>query len=281
MALYKQSKLNNQAKVAITSFFLFCLSLFLTAYSARNPEMSRFGYVIIAEIQRPFQVATDRILFSVSSLWEDYINLVNTQNENKRLTARLAVLESMNSNLIEYKSENERLRKMLSAAEEDKLKVLAASIIGFDSMSFSETVILDRGSRHGIKTEMPVLQGNSVVGQIVAVSPNSSKVLLITDPASAVDCIVQDSRVRGTIRGTSRKNLCDLNFVLPEDRVLSGSRVITSGMDGIFPKGLLVGEISSVEQDIGKMFQKIKVIPAVDFTKLENVLIVTGESSNE
>ena len=135
------------------------------------------------------------------------------------------------------------------------------------------------GSNQGIKVEMPVLQADNVVGQVIAVSLNSSKALLITDPSSAVDSIVQNSRVRGTVRGMQRNNLCDLQYVLPEDEVKVGDRLITAGMDKIFPKGLLIGIVNSIEKDTGSMFQKVHIKPSVDFSKLENVLIVTDKKN--
>jgi rod shape-determining protein MreC len=280
MAPYKNSlKFNNQAKVATASFLLFCLSLFVTAYSAHNPEGSKVGFMLIAEAQRPFQVAVDRFLFSITSSWEEYLNLLNVKQENKALNERLSALESMNSSLLEFKSENERLRTMLKTVENRKFNVLAANVIGYDAMSYSGAIILDRGTNHGIAAEMPVVQADNIVGQIVAVSLNSSKALLITDPSSAVDGIVQNSRVRGTIRGMKRYNLCDLQYVLPEDEVKIGDRIITSGMDRIFPKGLLVGIVSTLDKDAGSMFQKIHIKPSVDFSKLENVLIITDKKN--
>lgn len=282
MALsFNNAKINNQAKVAATSFVLFCLSLFVTAYSARNPEISHIGFNVIAEIQRPFQVATDEVFYYVTSTWEGYVNLINVKEENTALHERLSTLESMNSTLLEHKSENERLRQMLKAVEERKFNVLTANIIGFDSMSISGAIILDHGSNQGVQVEMPVIQGDNVVGQIVAVSLNSSKALLITDPASAVDTIVQNSRVRGTVRGMKKNSLCDLQYILPDDEVKVGDRLITSGMDQIFPKGLLVGIVSSVVKDSGSMFKKISLKPSVDFSKLESVLVITDKKFNE
>ena len=273
--------LNNQAKVATTSFLLFCLSLFITAYSDRHPEVSQIGFSVISEIQRPFQIAVDRASNSVSAVWEGYINLINVKAENTLMRSRLAVLESMNSQLLEYRSENERLKQMLDIIEEKKFKAIASSVIGYDSTSLAGSIVLDRGRNHGVKTEMPVLLADHVVGQIIAVSPNSSKALLITDTSSAVDAIVQDSRVRGVVRGLRRYNICDLQYVLPEDEVKVGDRIITSGMDGVFPKGLLIGIVREVNKNVASIFQKVTIRPSVDFSKLENVLILVEDSSQE
>lgn len=273
--------LNNQAKVATTSFILFCLSLFLTAYSAKNPQLAQAGFAILSEVQRPFQIVVKTADDSVGSVWQNYINLIGVKAENDAMSQRLATLESMNSKLLEYKSENERLKGMLNALEEHKFQAITASVIGYDSTSFAGTVVLDRGSNHGVSIEMPVAQTDNVVGQIIAVSPNTSKALLITDPTSAVDAIVQDSRVRGTVKGIRLARICELNYILPDDQVRVGDRLITSGMDQIFPKGLLIGIVSSVDKDERSMFQKIMLKTSVDFKRLEEVLIITNAAPGE
>lgn len=271
--------LNNQAKTAAASFLLFCLSLFSTAYSARNPHISGIGFAVISEIQRPFQIAADRVFSMFRSVWQGYINLYGAKIENAELQNRVAQLESLNSQLLEVKEENVRLREMLNIVEERKFKAVAASVIGFDAMSFSGSIVLDRGTRHGVRVEMPVLQGDHVVGQISATSPHSSKALLITDPSSAVDAIIQSSRVRGVVRGLNRANIADLQYVPPEVEVKVNDRLITSGMDRIFPKGLLIGTVLEVNEDLGSLFQQVLIKPAADFHKLESVLIITESSA--
>jgi rod shape-determining protein MreC len=273
--------LNHQAKVATTSFLLFCFSLFLTAYSARHPEVARAGFSLIAKIQRPFQVVSNNINVTLSGFWDGYIDLRNARIENGSLKERLDTLEAYNSRLLEFKYENDRLRKLLSYSEKAQSSSIASTVISFDPSSISQSVIVDKGSLHGVNIEMPVLLGESVVGQVIAVANSSSKVLLITDPSSAVDAIVQGTRVRGIVRGTSSSSTCDLIHVEREEIVKIGDRVITSGLDEVFPKGLLIGVVSDVVREAESEFQKIEILPSVDFSKLENVLVVTSKASKQ
>ncbi|MCO6432594.1 MAG: rod shape-determining protein MreC [Deltaproteobacteria bacterium] len=278
--------LNARARVATTSFFLFCVSLFLTAYSARNPEVAQYGFSLLAEVQRPFQLVNSSIDSNVSDLWDGYINLIGVQEENEQLRKRIAALETLNSTQLEFKHENERLRKLLGLAEQHKLTGVAANVIGYDPTVLTKTVIIDKGSTDGVEPEMPVLAGegkegqvvDGVVGQVVEAGFNSSRVLLITDPSSAVDALVQDSRVRGVVRGSATSNNCELLYVLREDPMHVGDRIITSGMDQVFPKGLLIGAVAKLEMRKTGMFQAIEVKPTVNFDKLESVFVVTARS---
>lgn len=267
--------LNSRARVAATSFLLFCLSLFFTAYSSRHPVIARYGYMLLAELQRPFQLVNSGASSWVSDIWETYVNLINVNEENQQLRHRVSVLEALNSSLLEFKHENQRLKSLLNTEEEFNVHGVAANVIGYDPTSLAETVILDRGSSDGVKEEAPVVLGDGLVGQIVAVSLNSSRALLIIDPASAVDALVQNNRVRGLVRGAANKESCDLLYVLREDEIKVGDRIITSGIDQVFPKGLLVGVVSKIEPKKMGMFQSVEVKPLVNFEKLETVLIVT------
>jgi rod shape-determining protein MreC len=123
---------------------------------------------------------------------------------------------------------------------------------------------------------MPVTHAFGVVGRIVAVSPNYSKVLLIIDQNSSVDCLIQTTRERGMFKGFSAE-VCRLDYVTKSSKARPGDTVVTSGLGGIFPKGLPVGEIISVKKNSGSLFKDIDVRPLVDFSKLEEVLVVIGE----
>ena len=268
--------LNARARVATTAFLLFCASLFLTAHSSRNPEITRYGFMALAELQRPLQLINSNFNSWISGFWEGHINLLDVKEENAALTGRLSELEAQNSTLLEFKHENERLRHLLSLSEATKLKGVAANVIGYDPTVLTKTVIVDKGTIDGVNPEMPVVVGEGIVGQVVAASLKSSRVLLITDPSSAVDALVQGNRVRGLVRGSATGDHCELLYVLREDLLQPKERVIASGMDGIFPKGLLIGEITVVEPKKTGMFQAVQIQPLVNIDKLESVLIVTN-----
>jgi rod shape-determining protein MreC len=262
------------AQVAVLSLALFVVSIFLAAYSARNPGVARIGSVVLGEVLHPFQLLEGQLSGSVSSIWYRYIYLVGLDEENHDLRARLLHLEAQNSRLIEHMSENSRLRKLLSITEQSPLRGVGAMVIGYDPTNWSQTVSINKGLKDGLQVGMPVLEGDGVVGQIMAIGPTASKVLLVTDHLSGIDAIVQGGRMRGVIEGAGL-NLARLRFGASEEEVKIGDRVITSGMDGVFPKGLLIGIVTGVRRDKHALFQLVDVQPSVDVARLEAVLVVT------
>lgn len=264
----------SQTQTAIAAFALFCVSLLLTAYSIRNPETARIGSTLMGEITSPFSVSVKGISDWIYSFKKEYADLLVVREENVDLKSRVVGLEALNSQLMEERSENRRLRGLLAMKEQHALKGITARVIGVDASPWVQSVTIDRGSFEGLKPGMAVIEGHGIVGEIISVSSTSSKVLLMTDHASAIDVVVQSSRARGIIEGRGKQR-ATLRYILRESDVSVGDRVITSGMDGVFPKGLLIGKVSSVKKQSKGMFQVISVLPAVVFSRLEEVFVLT------
>ena len=151
--------------------------------------------------------------------------------------------------------------------------LIAAEVVGKDPSPWFQSILLDKGLADGVDKGLPVIDPVGVVGIVVEATDHFSKVMLITDPNSAVDALIQKSRARGIIKGGA-SGYCLLNFVLRKHDVKVGDTVVSSGMDGIFPKGLPIGKVASiVKQDAG-IFQDVTVTPFVDFERLEEVLVV-------
>ncbi len=153
---------------------------------------------------------------------------------------------------------------------------MAAQVIGRDPTGWFKSVIIDKGKNSGIKVNMPVVNSKGVVGRLVSVSYNYAKVLLVIDQNSAVDCIIQRSRDNGIVKGLSSK-VCILDYVLKTSDVRVGDMVITSGLDRVFPKGIPVGEVIDVKNPPGGLFKDVKVRPMVDFSNLEELLVILKE----
>jgi rod shape-determining protein MreC len=266
---------SNRPRVIAVSFGLFCLSLFLTAFSAKNPGLVRGAYAFVGEILRPLQVINHSAYSSVAGIWDSYVSLIGVRSENTRLQEKLNALEMENSRLLEFEHENSRLKGLLGIIEEGGFEGVAARVIGYDPSNWVQAIIVDRGSRQGIAPGMAVLEADGVVGQVVTTSLNSSRVILVADHASGVDAIVQASRARGVVEGSGRAE-CRLNYVQADQEVKQGDRIITSGMDGVYPKGLLIGYVSEIKDKQKGLFKHIEVKPSVVFSRLENVLIVTN-----
>jgi len=253
---------------------LFFGALLLTAYTARRPAAARGGAAMFSEALAPLQVMHNAVHSRIANLWSGYIALVHTQAENQRLRRRLGSVEAENSALRELRSENERLRRLLNVADQTGHKGLLAQVIAYSPSNWTKRGTINRGTLHGLLPGRAVLDGSGVVGQVIAAGPRTAQVLLLTDHSSGVDAMLQDSRAHGIVEGTG-EGRCRMNYVRSEEEVHPGERVITSGLDGVFPKGLVIGTVASVrKRGKGMLFQEVTVQTAVDFDKLEDLLVV-------
>lgn len=274
---------DSKSRVAVVALFLFFAGLLLGAYSSKHPETTNIANVFIAEILRPPEVASSTITRVIKDVWANYVSLIRVREENEALERRVQALEAMNSGLLEQQNENGRLRELLDIAEEHQLKGVAANVIAYSPSNWTRTIDVDRGTTDGVSIGMAVVSGRGVlgqsgagvVGQIVAVGLQSAKILLVSDHASSVDVVVQSNRVRGIVEGSGE--YCKLKYVLNEADLKIGDRLISSGMDGVYPKGLLVGIISNLSKSRENLLQLVEVKPSVDFDRLESVFIVTDK----
>lgn len=213
---------------------------------------------------------------SVAGIWADYLDLVDVRRENKQLREGIKILNGRVLAGQEALLENERLKKLLDLKETLRSPVLAASVIGEDGSPWFKTLVINRGEGDGLREGMPVMAADGVVGQVVKVGARSSRVLLLTDHASGIAAIVQRSRARGVVKGAG-VGRCSLEFTIREDDVKVGDTVITSGIGGIFPKGLPIGEVAMVKKGDYGIFQTIEIRPAVNLMRLEEVLVLVNQ----
>jgi rod shape-determining protein MreC len=209
----------------------------------------------------------------VADTWSDYVDLLEVRKENKQLRESVKILNSRVSESREAVIANERLKRLLDLKNSMQAPSLAAAVIGEDGAPWFKTIIIDRGEADGLREGMPVIATEGVVGQLVKVAAKSSRVLLLTDHASGIAGVVQRSRARGVVKGKGGGR-CALEFALREDDVMVGDPVISSGVGGIFPKGLPIGEITMVKKGEHGIFQTVEVRPAVNVTRLEEVLVL-------
>jgi len=261
--------------MALNSVALFFLGLLLSAFSSKHPEMAELGHRVISEVVTPIQSLVGFADRSTSHIWTSYVSLVGVKQENDELKNRLVTLEAENSRLLEFESENVRLRKLMSLSTDLEIHGVVANVIGYDPSTWVKSISIDKGTEDGVVKGQSVIEGKGVVGQIINSSRHSAKILLLNDHASAVDAIIQRTRARGVIEG-SGVSLARMNYVLEREDVRIGDRVITSGFDQVFPKGLFIGVVSDVDPPSRRLFRRIEVEPAVDFLKLENVFVITS-----
>ena len=151
---------------------------------------------------------------------------------------------------------------------------MTPEVIGRDPSSWFKSVTINKGERHGVKKGMAVTSPEGVVGQVLKTAPHYATVLLITDYNSAIDTLIQRTRAKAIVEG-KEENRCQLKYLLRTEEVVVGDVVITSGLGGVFPKGLMVGEIMTVEKKGHGVFQHAELVPSVDLTKLEEVFIIS------
>jgi rod shape-determining protein MreC len=254
--------------------------IFLTAamltISSRINNVERFAFIdwLFLEITFPFQKAIIYSTDALGDLIDSYVLLVNLRRENVALRKMVAELQEENTFLREKAIASERLRNLLRFSKNIPRPMLPVQIIGIDPSSWFRTIVIDKGTKHGVDRGMAVVSPEGIVGHVLQTSPHCAKVLLITDFNSSVDAIVQRSRAKGIVEG-SGDNLCRLKYAPRAHDIQLGDRVVTSGLGGRYPKGLLIGKISKIEKKSYGLFQKAEIKPSVNFTKLEEVFVIT------
>jgi rod shape-determining protein MreC len=252
---------------------LFFVSLILTAYSREHPRFGEYGAQIIGGFFSPAYAWTSHHWLPVKQYMGDFVIRSEVQRENRQLHQSIAALKSKVLALKEQEVENKRLRELFKSRPVHESKAILGSVIAADFGSRVYGVTIDQGSKAGVKVRSPVVNPQGVVGIVSAVSKNSAKVLLLLDPRSGVDVRTRLSRSRGVVRGNGEGSL-EMEFVLATKNIESGEEVITSGMDGVFPSGLLVGTITKLTRGNKSLFRKVELTPAVDFSRLEEVLVL-------
>jgi rod shape-determining protein MreC len=259
-------------------FIIGAVLFLLSSNSDLGPTWNPAEQFVI-EITAPFQKLIKQTTKSTEELWLNYFRLVDVHHENTQLKNEIHELKMANSRYRELLATQERLEELLQFKQTINRPVLAAQVIGRDPTGWFKSVIIDKGKWAGLRLDMPVVNAFGVVGRVVSVSSNYAKVLLIIDQNSAVDCLVQRSRDRGMLKGLMSE-ICKLDYMAKSNDITVGDIVVTSGLGGVFPKGLPVGRILDVKEISGELFKDIKIRTAVDFSKLEEVLVILEESKS-
>jgi rod shape-determining protein MreC len=224
---------------------------------------------IAAPVQKmiawPFELGRDA--------WQNYVSLVDVGTQNQALRARLTELEDQNLQLREALVESGRLGRIAEIREEFEVPMLPSELVGVDASAWFRSVLINRGRGHGVRSGMPVISERGLVGLVTSTANSAAKAMLVLDRQSAVDGIVQRSRSRGIVRGRGTDEL-DFEFVVRESDVRIGDMVITSGLGGVHPKGIRIGEVTSVSAPGSGLLQTAKVTPSVDFGRLEQVFVM-------
>lgn len=244
------------------------------------PVLEEVTFGTFAEVQR----AATSAVTGVQEGWENYFALQEIRQDNERLRQEVAQLQIGLQQERALAQESRTLQQALELRGGTPLKTTGAGVIGTGPDPSFRTMTIDKGTQDGLRQDMAVIAPTGIVGRIIMPSARASKVQLLIDRDAGAGVMIERSRASGVISGSGstdelsfRTGLIDLDYVPNTADVKVGDRVVTSGVDGIYPKGFLVGEIQSVERDAGEF--RIKVRPAVDFSSLETVLVVMSAPS--
>jgi len=261
------------AKPAISIFLILYLIFQLVSFQFRKTDQVGFFARFVMFIITPLQSLTENTVQGAGNIIQHYVALTNVAEENDRLVQERDELRTRIKNLREIEVENMRLRELLSLGERDVFQFVVAERLASGTSPYERTTRIKRGIQDGIMRGMAVIHARGVVGQILDVYDKSSDVLLLTDVASAIDVIDQRSRVRGILRGNTYDEL-RFEYVPKDEDLKIGDEVVSSGLDGVYPKGIPVGIISFVNKKGNKLFLSATVDPHIDFAKLEEVAVV-------
>ena len=250
--------------------------LYVFSLNYKKGQMSLLEKAVVETIG-PIQKGVHHIFSYVGSFFDEYINLVGVKQENEELKAKISSLESELNNYREAYLANQRLRELLGLKKSlSQWPTLAAEVITWDPSGWFQTITIDKGFLDGIQIGMPVVNAKGVVGKITALSRHYARALLLIDPNFAIDSYIQRNRVYGIVSGY-KNGMCRMQYVQQNQDVKEGDVVVTSGMAGYFPKGLPIGTITKIKINKAQLFQEIYVKPYVDFSKLEEVLVILKE----
>ncbi len=260
----------------VSIFAVIFLTTALLTISSRINNVERLAFIdwALLEIMSPFQKAVTYSTDALGNLIDSYVLLVGLKRENVALRRKVTELREENSLLRERAIASERLQNLLRFSKKVPGPILPAQIIGIDPSSWFRTILIDKGTKHGVERGMAVVSPEGIVGHVLQTSPHSAKVLLITDFNSSVDAIVQRSRAKGLVEGNG-ENRCRLKYAPRAEDIQLGDRVVTSGLGGRYPKGLMVGKISKIEKKRYGLFQQAEIILSANFSKLEEVFVIT------
>jgi rod shape-determining protein MreC len=264
--------------VALTSGLLLLLAFHFLSAGIQPEARASKPSLLLMEAFKPMLVVESQMADDASDFLHNYFDLVGVRQENLRLKHQLAQLESLKRQMVELEAQNRHLAGLLELRDALATSAVAANVIGGDATGLSRTLILSEGKEQGLRRGMAVICIDGVVGKVIAVSQGAARVLLISDHNSALDTFDQRSRARGIIAGLIEDGLA-MKYVDRSEDIKQGDMIVSSGQDGIFPRGLLVGTVASVSREGPGLFLNVEVKAAVNFHELEQVMILTKPPS--
>ena len=265
--------------ILVGVLFLQVLGLAVQVKRTSENESSRLIRIWTVATVTPLEKGLVWIQSSTYGVWHNYLYLRGVRQENRDLKAEIERLRLEQVRLSQDAEQAHRLQALLSFKEQYVAQTMAAQVIGSSGSEQSRAIYIDKGNRDGIKPDMAVITADGVVGKVLRVFHSTSQVLLVNDQSSGVGAILEKSRIQGVLRGTPSGEVI-LEKVMADNEVQPGENVLTSGGDGIFPKGMRVGTVTRVTPG-AELFLNIRVKPTANLGQIEEVLVITRKEERE
>jgi rod shape-determining protein MreC len=261
-----------------TGYLFLAVVLFqvlIISWQVTTASGGRVLNTILFGVVSQVQVGASRVFSTVRAGWDGYFWLRGTYQENQQLKQQVADLELSLQQQQALARRGAELEELLELRSQTSLRTMAATVIGLDTTGGFRAVTIDRGSQHGLHQNMAVISSKGVVGRIVDQTPSmyASKVQLLIDRSAGVGGIIERTNAGGVVVGQEGDPPLRMDFVSNLADVKVGDRVVSSGLDGIYPRGFAIGVVEKVANG-AKLYKDIQIRPAVDFSAVQNVLVV-------
>jgi rod shape-determining protein MreC len=273
-----KGKLKDKSHWVLAALLL--MQLFLMTLTARhNGSDQSLLRIWVMTVFSPVVKAGDSVLSKVTGTFTGWGELRRASNENVELKAKLEQLTVELNETREKAAQYDALRVQYGLPALASFRQIAANVIARDTSLWFKRLTIDRGTLDGVKRDMPVVTHVGVIGRVVNVGPNFAQIQLITDANAGVGVMIQSSRLPGELKGLNN-NLCEIKNIPSSEEVSENEPVVTTGLDRIYPKGLVIGNIERVENDANAPYKKIIVKTAVQIDRVENVLVLLIEQKD-
>ncbi len=248
-------------------------SFALMTFDIRRSQAPNFFETTLMWLVSPVQNLITHSMDAIGNVVDNYVLVTEVSDENERLRKEIDKLIRQNNELTEQLRQKGRISDLMDYQREHRLKAVVATVIGRDPTQWARVVFIDKGTQDGIRENLAVVTHAGVVGHVIQAGVNTSKVMLIADGRSAVDTLFGDDRIAGIVVGTGME-FCEMKYVPITADVNVGDQILSSGLGGIYPKGLVVGTVISITKATQGLFQEITIAPSADFGRLEEVLVL-------
>jgi rod shape-determining protein MreC len=252
---------------------LVLVSFALMTFHIRRSQTPTFIETALMWVVSPVQNLITLTLDSASDFVDHYLFVGEVSEENERLQQEIGKLIRQNNELREELRQRGRIGELMEYQEERQLKSVVAKVIGRDATQWARVVFINKGTQDGIAENLPVVTSAGIVGHVIQAGLNTSKVMLIVDGRSSVDTLFSRDRVSGIVVGTGME-FCEMKYVPITAEVNVGDQIISSGLGGVYPKGLVMGTVIRIDKATQGLFQEIFIAPSADFGRLEEVLVL-------